>query len=253
MSTRWITSAVYSLIRGTLVGVGILGFLSLWHVDQADADSFLLPSVKPKIILETHLSESDVLEDFASQTDASVIAFMAEYIVTLESTDWPGGYRGDFLEDVAPAALISAHQHHIPPSIIIGQAIFESGWGRSNLAVHFNNLFGIKGTGENTVKIRTFERNSRNRRYGKWAKFRIFEDRPDAIFYHGRLLSKDRRYASALEHTTDWRVFMDKASTYYASDPNYSKKLAVIIEDYDLDRWDRLINFVSDPERVTSK
>ena len=152
------------------------------------------------------------------QNDPEVIAFMANYIVALESKDWPKGYRGQFLQDVAPAALISAHSHQIPPSIVIGQAIFESGWGRSNLAVNFNNLFGIKGTGEGTVKIRTFERNSRNRRYGKWARFKVFPSRGDAILYHGRLLAKDRRYATARANKHHWRAFMDKASKYYASD-----------------------------------
>ena len=88
----------------------------------------------------------DLLYDFAQQKDPEVIAFMADYIVALESKDWPKGYRGQFLQDVAPAALISAHSHEIPPSIVIGQAIFESGWGRSNLAVNFNNLcLGSKG------------------------------------------------------------------------------------------------------------
>ena len=253
MRQALISSVIYSLVRGALIGAAVLGILAFWNIEHADANGFLLPAAQPKLVLEMNDPiESDVLEDFSEQTDPAVIEFMAEYIVTLGSTDWPKGYRGDFLEDVAPAALISAHQHHIPPSIIIGQAIFESGWGRSNLAVHFNNLFGIKGTGENTVKIRTFERNSRNRRYGKWAKFRIFEDRRDAIFYHGRLLSGDRRYSSAREYRHDWRMFMEKASTYYASDPNYSTKLAVIIEDYQLDRWDRLMGYIN-PERIAKK
>ncbi len=243
-------------IGAVALGV-VVGGLSLWTVEKADAQSPTVQPAYPALTLdfEDVYASDDVLQDFADQTDPEVIAFMAEYIVAMESRDWPGGYRGDFLEDVAPAALISAHAHQIPPSIVIGQAIFESGWGRSNLAVNFNNLFGIKGTGENTVKIRTFERNSRNRRYGKWAKFRVFEDRRDAIFYHGRLLAKDRRYAAARANRHHWKAFMDKASKYYASDPNYTTKLGVIIEGYTLDRWDRLMSYLPsiDAQKVAQK
>ena len=251
MTTNLFSNLIKPFVRGVLLGGGILAGLSFWNIEQADADSFVIPYAQPQILLDLEdvgIEEIDLLRDFSEQSDPEVIAFLAETIVAFESADWPGGYRGEFLQDVAPAALISAHEYQIPPSIIIGQAIFESGWGRSNLAANFNNLFGIKGSGDNTVKIRTFERNSRNRRYGKWAKFRVFEDRKEAIFYHGRLLAKDRRYAAARANRHDWHTFMEKASKYYASDPNYTKKLAVIIEGYQLDRWDRLIAFL-DVER----
>ena len=246
MSNRILFTLPNPLWMGLLLIPFFLG--SLWTSEQADAQGFVVQPVVPALQLEAYdmYAAEDLLSDFAQQTEPSVIDFMANYIVALESKDWPKGYRGRFLEDVAPAALISAHSHRIPPSIVIGQAIFESGWGRSNLAVNFNNLFGIKGTGEGTVKIRTFERNSRNRRYGKWARFKVFETRGDAIYYHGRLLAKDRRYAAARANSHHWRAFMDKASKYYASDPNYTSKLGVIIEGYELDRWDRLMGYLSE-------
>ena len=238
---QWIGMLLVSIIFG-----------ALWFGEEADAQGLVVKSASPALELgmyETYATE-DLLQDFAVQTDPAVIAFMADYIVALESRDWPAGYRGQFLQDVAPAALISAHAHQIPPSIVIGQAIFESGWGRSNLAVNFNNLFGIKGTGEGTVKIRTFERNSRNRRYGKWARFKVFGSRGEAILYHGRLLAKDRRYASARANKHNWQAFMEKASKYYASDPNYTKKLGVIIDGYQLDRWDRLMGYLPESNEV---
>ena len=242
------------LWMGLILVPSIVG--SIWSFEEANAQDFVVQPAQVALELgayDTYHSE-DLLQDFAQQSDPEVIEFMADYIVALESKDWPSGYRGRFLQDVAPAALISALSHQIPPSIVIGQAIFESGWGRSNLAVNFNNLFGIKGTGEGTVKIRTFERNSRNRRYGKWARFKVFGTRGDAILYHGRLLAKDRRYAAARANKHHWRAFMEKASKYYASDPNYTKKLGVIIDGYQLDRWDRLMGYLPESaEAVASK
>ena len=130
------------LWMGLLLFPSVLG--ALWTSDQADAQGFVVQPAIAELTLDVYDAyvAEDLLKDFAQQTDPQVIDFMANYIVALESKDWPKGYRGRFLEDVAPAALISAHSHQIPPSIVIGQAIFESGWGRSNLAVNFNNLFG---------------------------------------------------------------------------------------------------------------
>ena len=243
----FLPSLLKNIGRATLLLVPSV-LLALWGVEKADAQSVVVKSAYSELSLsmEDVYVAGDYLQEFAEQTDGDVIAFMAEYIVAMESKDWPAGYRGEFLADVAPAALISAHSHQIPPSIVIGQAIFESGCGRSTLAMKFNNLFSVKGTGINTVKIRTFKRNSRNRRYGKWAKFRVFEDRREAILYHGRLLAKDRRYASARANRHHWKAFMEKASRYYASDPNYTSKLGVIIEGYQLDRWDRLMGYIKD-------
>lgn len=229
---------------------------ALWSFEEADAQGFVVQPAQAALELDAYdmYQSEDLLHDLAQQSDPAVVQFMADYIVALESKDWPSGYRGRFLQDVAPAALISALSHQIPPSIVIGQAIFESGWGRSNLAVNFNNLFGIKGTGEGTVKIRTFERNSRNRRYGKWARFKVFANRGEAILYHGRLLAKDRRYAAARANKHHWRAFMEKASKYYASDPNYTTKLGVIIDGYQLDRWDRLMGYLPETaEAIAAK
>ena len=246
MPNRFLFTLPNPLWMGLLLIPFALG--ALWTSEQADAQGFVVQPVIPELTLDVddaYVAE-DLLKDFAQQTDPEVIDFMANYIVAFESKDWPKGYRGRFLEDVAPAALISAHSHQIPPSIVIGQAIFESGWGRSNLAVNFNNLFGIKGTGKRTVQIRTYERSASNHRYRKLARFKVFDTRGDAIVYHGRLLAKDRRYAAARANAHHWQAFMDKASKYYASDPNYTRKLGVIINGYDLDRWDRLMGYLSE-------
>ena len=50
-----------------------------------------------------------------------------------------------FIAQIAPAAKEIQEKYRIFPSIIIGQAILESKWGKSILAVQGYNLFGING------------------------------------------------------------------------------------------------------------
>lgn len=223
----------FLFMTGSLVG--------MIELREATADSFVVPNVQSKLRSLIEPEDSSILEIFVHQEDPEVVAFLAEYIVVTQTRDWPSGYRGDFLYDIAVPALLSAHENKIPPSVVMGQAIFESGWGRSRLAVQYNNLFGIKGKGAGTTAVKTFERNSRNRRYRKWARFKVFKDRGQAIAYHGNLLATDRRYQKARENRDDWRRFMDEASRYYASDPNYAKKMSIIVEKYELYRWDDMI------------
>lgn len=53
-------------------------------------------------------------------------------------------YQADFLKKTAKQATKVAKKYGVYPSVMIAQAIVESGWGQSGLAVNANNLFGMK-------------------------------------------------------------------------------------------------------------
>ena len=50
-----------------------------------------------------------------------------------------------FIDSIKDGAIEGWEKFKILPSITIAQAILESNWGKSNLAVKANNIFGIKG------------------------------------------------------------------------------------------------------------
>ena len=57
-----------------------------------------------------HVSTTQELwEQFIIEEDEEKMLIQAEILVQRESKDWPNDYRGDFLWDIAPAALISAN------------------------------------------------------------------------------------------------------------------------------------------------
>lgn len=154
----------------------------------------------------------------------------AEARVSLEETGWPDDHRGAFLRAVAPDALRSARQHGGFPSLVMAQAILESGWGRSRLARAHGNLFGIKGPG---VELPTREGASLHTR----ATFRVYDSWGASIDDHGRLLATDARY-EGVRAAGDWRDALAELAPVYATDPAYETRVASLIERYELDRWD---------------
>lgn len=151
-----------------------------------------------------------------------------------------------FIQSIASDAQQLAHQNNLYASIMIAQAIIESGWGKSTLASYPNhNLFGIKGTyNGQSVTLPTQEYLN-----GKWvtvqAAFRKYpsykeslEDnakilkttsfQPGVYYYSGAWKSNTKSYKEA----TAW------LTGRYATDPNYGSKLNNIIETYNLTKYD---------------
>lgn len=153
----------------------------------------------------------------------------------------PEGAQGAFLAAILPQVLRSSQRHRLPPSVALAQAVLESGWGRSRLARDHNNLFGVKSGGAaGGVTMATQEhRDGAEARVR--SRFRSFEGVDQSIEHHARLLGDDRRYAPAREHWTDWRAFLGQLAPTYATDPAYARRVAQLVERYELDRWDPMV------------
>ena len=120
----------------------------------------------------------------------------------------------------------------------IAQAIDESGWGQSALAVRDNNLFGIKGTGpagSDVLPTQEFEN-------GQWvtlsAAFRVYHNVAESIADHSELLATDPSYQHAMadRHLPD--AFATDLTGVYATDPQYGSNLIAIMRLYNLYQYD---------------
>ncbi len=101
-------------------------------------------------------------------------------------------YRA-FIEELSPKAIELYNKHGILPSITIGQAILESGWGKSDLSVKANNLFGIKADSSwkgESVSMTTSEY------YNDVIqdKFRRYKNKTDSLDDYGKFLVENDRY-----------------------------------------------------------
>lgn len=147
-----------------------------------------------------------------------------------------------FIRDVAPGALDSQRRYGVPAAVTIAQAIDESGWGRSDLAAHAHNLFGIKGTGPAGHQILATLEYEHGQRVRRQASFRAYHTVAESIADHGRLLATSHYYRQAMADRHDPNAFAAALTGVYATDPGYGANLIRLMRHYDLYRYDAARN-----------
>ena len=154
--------------------------------------------------------------------------------------------QAQFIENTAYHAQSVAGPNDLYASVMIAQAILESGYGSSSLSSPPNhNLFGIKGAyNGQSVTMQTWEHfNGQdviiNAKFRKYPSYReSFEDNarvlkttsfsPGNYFYSGAWKSNTNTYQDA----TRWLTHR------YATDPNYNVKLNNLIVTHNLTQYD---------------
>lgn len=163
--------------------------------------------------------------------------------------NWPDDYRGKFLASLLPSVLSTARTYQVPPSVTLGQAILESGWGRSGLSTKHYNLFGVKaGSSSKRVEVPTLE-HSGTGVFMTRAAFRKYDSYEKSIKGHALTLHESPRYAHARPKWKDWRAFIKAIAPRYASHPGYAARVTSIIEHYGLDHWDSMIVAASEQDQ----
>ena len=149
-----------------------------------------------------------------------------------------------FIREIGPIAKEVDKSFDLWPSITIAQACLESDYGKSDLSQKYNNLFGVKGNNPNTsavLKTKEFEK-------GKWieikARFQIYDSYEASIRAHARLFQKGTTWdAKQYRHVLAAKNYEAQAHALvkdgYATDPDYANKLIKLIEEYNLDRFDK--------------
>ncbi|UTU59791.1 NlpC/P60 family protein [Enterococcus faecium] len=151
-----------------------------------------------------------------------------------------------FLKKIADDAQEIGQKEGIYASVMMAQAILESGSGNSLLSSEPNhNLFGIKGSYKgSSVTFNTLEQDSSGQSYQIRAQFRKYpsykeslEDYADLI-KNGLTGNPDFYKPSWKSETKDYKEATKYLEGRYATDRQYSQKLNAIIEAYDLTKYD---------------
>ena len=139
-----------------------------------------------------------------------------------------------YIEKYAPLAVAEMQRTGVPASITLAQALVESGAGRSELAVHANNHFGLKchegWTGD------TYRKDDDRAQ----ECFRAYASAEDSYRAHSDFLRDRERYQSLFElDPTDYKAWArGLRQAGYATDRRYADKLISSIEDFQLYRYD---------------
>jgi len=151
-----------------------------------------------------------------------------------ESAIVEGSAREGYIERWHDEAIRQMVLHRIPASITLAQGLLESGSGDSELARKSNNHFGIK-CHAGWEGARTYHDDDE-----KGECFRVYAN-PGASYQDHSLFLKRKRYEKLFElKITDykgWARGLKKCG--YATNPAYAKLLIELIEDHDLEAYDK--------------
>ena len=158
----------------------------------------------------------------------------------------------EFLDVIGPMASADMQQNGILASLTIAQAMWESTYGQSPLAVNANNLFGIKAysswdgmvycsangtlyTSYQEAKSILGESFMNTYKEKFW---RAYSSWQESVNDHSNLFNTADRYEN-LRGLTDYKLACQYVvEDGYCSDPGYAENLIRLIEDYELYRYD---------------
>ncbi|MGX7173273.1 LysM peptidoglycan-binding domain-containing protein [Enterococcus ratti] len=150
-----------------------------------------------------------------------------------------------FIAEIATYAQPIAQANDLYASVMIAQAVVESGWGSSSLAqAPYHNLFGIKGSYQGkTVYMDTLEYLN-NRWVTKKEPFRHYPSFAESFSDNAYVL-RNTSFGNGYYYAGTWKsnTASYKEATAcltgrYATDPSYAGKLNNIILTYGLTKYD---------------
>lgn len=149
--------------------------------------------------------------------------------------DYPEGKVSDYINRFRHIAVQNMIEYKIPASIIMGQALLESGYGSSPLAVKANNHFGIKCKPEWRGPTYHYNDDKPHECFRSYPSAEAsFQDH--ALFLANRIYYKSLFFLNPSDYKS-WAKGLKKAG--YATNPQYAQCLISIIERYGLQQLDK--------------
>ena len=129
-------------------------------------------------------------------------------------------------------------------STSLAQACLESNYGQSDLSQKYNNLFGVKGTNPNTSAVMTTKEYVKDKWVTVKARFQIYDSYEASIRAHARLFQNGTTWNhDQYKHVLASKDYKTQAKALvtdgYATDPDYADKLINLIEQFDLEKYDK--------------
>jgi len=167
--------------------------------------------------------------------------------------------QDEFINFLKDGAIEGWKKYGILPSVSAAQAILESNWGKSELAVKANNLFGVKasdGWKGDKYLVETKEQDKNGNEFTVKAYFRKYESWSDSVEDHGTFFTstpwREKNYATVIGEKDYKKQAKELQNSGYATDKQYANKLIRLIEQYDLYEWDKEAG-ISIPKKKSEK
>ncbi|PID67298.1 MAG: BAX protein [Fusobacteriales bacterium] len=201
------------------------------------AKDFKKSKNKKKIFIETLIPIINEIENGIQKEKVTVKILLAKKINNKKINEKEEKFLDEMLKKykVKNAKLETLISKMVvpPKSFILGQAAFESGWGRSKLAGEANNLFGMRSfTKDSTKSVKV----------GKNQYYKRYKNIQDSVEEYILTLARHTSYSDLRKAIGEGKdsVKLIKYLANYSEVKNiYAKRLKTIIINNNLTKYDK--------------
>ena len=170
--------------------------------------------------------------------------------------------KQEFLQLIVPLAQAEAKRRKdagtgfVLPSVCIGQAALETGWGGSSLMTKANAFFGIKATtswGGKVFSSKTQECYDNVNYTTITAAFRAYDTPADSVKDYYDLITGSARYAAAVNVTDARTAITAIKEGGYATSPTYIANVMAVIDSNNLTQYDNVVTGNAEPQPAAGK
>lgn len=165
-------------------------------------------------------------------------AFSIIALTLVTSITRPASADQAAVDQIIEQAVPVARANNLYPSVAIAQALLESSYGESGLALNYHNLFGVKWTYGDSVTLMTKEVVD-----GTWIDtpqaFQVYPSYADSFEGYAKLIRNNPLYEGVWRENAP--TYMDATVNLqgrYATDDSYASKLNAIISQNNLTQYD---------------
>lgn len=155
--------------------------------------------------------------------------------------------KREFIDKVSKIIINENKKRNYPlfTSVVLAQACLETGYGKSQLMMKANAIFGIKASKNWTGKVYNSKTKECYNNYTYTeinACFRAYNSLEESIADYFDLICKTERYRKALVTDTAKECITAIKNGGYATDPQYINKIMNIIENNNFYKYDEIGN-----------
>ena len=159
-----------------------------------------------------------------------------------ESLKTASGVNKEFLQKAIPQAIRIQQRYDIPASAVLGQAIYESGYGKSQLAKQANNYFGLKALSKDWQgEVVWMVTKDYNKTVTHKQPFRKFDSVYDGFSGYVEFLKSYSRYKNVFKAKTGKDFVNRVAKAGYCNDSFYIKDVHAIIDRHKFENLDKIL------------
>lgn len=163
--------------------------------------------------------------------------------------------KNEFIPTIAPLVVAENKRRGNPlfSSVVIAQAICESGWGQATIMMKANAIFGIKAT--SSWKGKVYNANTKECYDGVNytninACFRAYNSLEESISDYFDLITKSERYRKACIANSPLECITAIKNGGYATSPTYIDTIMSIINTNNLTKYDNVENSVDNSKSI---